>query len=220
MTNVKPLASLSLDLDNEWSYLKAHADPTWTEYPSYLNLAIPRILSVLKECDLKITFFIVGTDASFEKNHDVLSSLVKEGHEIGNHSFKHEPWLHRYSESEFDDELKKAEDAITRMAVAIAPREGWRRDRPPRASAPARRGRSDRASDPGVTSRFSSSLESRIGRGLLATVASNLNSRSRDPSNLTSISSGPPARVTWRTPAGPITSTSVRSPSIREARVK
>ena len=121
MTNVKPLASLSLDLDNEWSYLKAHADPTWTEYPSYLNLAIPRILSVLEECDLKITFFIVGTDASFEKNRDVLSSLVKEGHEIGNHSFKHEPWLHRYSESEFDDELKKAEEAIER-ATGVRPR--------------------------------------------------------------------------------------------------
>ena len=33
----KPLASLSLDLDNQWSYMKTHGDPGWESLPSYLG---------------------------------------------------------------------------------------------------------------------------------------------------------------------------------------
>jgi peptidoglycan-N-acetylglucosamine deacetylase len=29
MRDSKPIASLSLDLDNKWSYMKTHGDPGW-----------------------------------------------------------------------------------------------------------------------------------------------------------------------------------------------
>ena len=29
----KPIASLSLDLDNKWSYLKTHGDAGWDSFP-------------------------------------------------------------------------------------------------------------------------------------------------------------------------------------------
>ena len=45
----KPLASLSLDLDNLWSYLKIHGDPAWEALPSYLGVAVPRVLGFLAE---------------------------------------------------------------------------------------------------------------------------------------------------------------------------
>ena len=38
-------ASLSLDLDNLWSYLKVHGDPSWEGFPSYLDLVVPRVLA-------------------------------------------------------------------------------------------------------------------------------------------------------------------------------
>lgn len=106
------LASLSLDLDNKWSYMKTHGDAGWESYPSYLNVCIPRVLEFLKERDLKITFFIVGQDAALEKNHESLAMISKAGHEIGNHSFKHEPWLHLYSKDELVEEFQKTEDAL------------------------------------------------------------------------------------------------------------
>jgi len=109
---MKKLASLSLDLDNKWSYMKTHGDAGWESFPSYLNVAVPRALEFLKERDLKITFFIVGQDAALEKNHGALRSIAEVGHEIGNHSFNHEPWLHLYSKQELVDELTRAEDAI------------------------------------------------------------------------------------------------------------
>jgi len=108
----KPIASLSLDLDNQWSYMKTHGDDGWTEYPSYLAWAVPRILAFLEERDLRITFFIVGKDAALEKNRGALRSIGDAGHEIGNHSFNHEPWLHLYKAEQLDEELAAAEHAI------------------------------------------------------------------------------------------------------------
>ena len=117
----KPIASLSLDLDDKWTYMKTHGDPNWSSYPSYLDIVIPRVLSFLAERGLTITFFIVGQDAAFPRNHGILRSLSGAGHEIGNHSFRHEPWLHLYSESEIQNEFAAAEEAIE-QATGTRPR--------------------------------------------------------------------------------------------------
>ena len=112
---MKPIASLSLDLDNKWSYMKTHGDGGWDSYPSYLDLVVPRFLEVLRELDLKITVFIVGQDAALEKNHPALASITQAGHEVGNHSFHHEPWLHLYTDEEIERELTSAEEQIERV---------------------------------------------------------------------------------------------------------
>jgi len=114
MQEPKPLASLSLDLDNQWSYMKTHGDPGWESLPSYLNIVIPRVLQLLKDRGLTITFFVVGLDAEQDRNHDVLLSIAAAGHEIGNHSFHHEPWLHLYSQEQLATEIEKAEGSIER----------------------------------------------------------------------------------------------------------
>ena len=72
---MKPVASLSLDLDNKWSYMKTHGDAGWETFPSYLDTVVPRVLNFLKDRDLKITFFIVGQDAALEKNREAIASL-------------------------------------------------------------------------------------------------------------------------------------------------
>lgn len=108
----KPLASLSLDLDNQWSYMKIHGDPGWDSFPSYLDVMVPRGLHFLQERHLRITFFIVGQDAALAKNHEALRAIATAGHEIGNHSFKHESWLHLYSEADIEAEIAQAEQAL------------------------------------------------------------------------------------------------------------
>ncbi len=114
-------ASLSLDLDNQWSYMKTHGDAGWQSHPSYLDLVVPRILEFLAARRLTITFFIVGQDAALEKNRAALRAIVDAGHEIGNHSFRHEPWLHLYSAAELDEEMRQAEEAIE-AATGVRPR--------------------------------------------------------------------------------------------------
>jgi cellulose synthase/poly-beta-1,6-N-acetylglucosamine synthase-like glycosyltransferase/peptidoglycan/xylan/chitin deacetylase (PgdA/CDA1 family)/spore germination protein YaaH len=52
-------------------------DPKWT----------PRVLDVLKKYNVKGTFFVIGQEA--QDNIGLLKRYVREGHEIGNHTFTH-----------------------------------------------------------------------------------------------------------------------------------
>lgn len=116
---MKPLASISLDLDNKWAYLKAHGDPSWKDYPSYFPMIVPRILDILGERNQKITFFIVGRDAEQEINLPSLKMIADDGHEIANHSHNHEPWLHLYGPKQLAEEFDKAEKAISNATGQI-----------------------------------------------------------------------------------------------------
>ncbi|HEV7180193.1 MAG TPA: polysaccharide deacetylase family protein [Candidatus Baltobacteraceae bacterium] len=105
-------AALSLDLDNKWSYLKTHGDAAWQSFPSYVDMLVPRVLDILQSLQLRITFFIVGQDAAFPMHRDALRSIAARGHEIGNHSFHHEPWMHDRSAHDINEELARAEESI------------------------------------------------------------------------------------------------------------
>jgi peptidoglycan-N-acetylglucosamine deacetylase len=112
MAKQKILASVSLDLDDQWSYMKVHGDDGWETFPSYLDIVVPIFLDVFDKLDIKITFFVVGQDAAIERNHKILRSIIERGHEIGNHSFHHESWLKTYSKEKIEEEIKIAEEAI------------------------------------------------------------------------------------------------------------
>ena len=106
------IASISLDLDDLWTYLRTHGDPTWASRPSYLESFVPLVLDTLDEAQVKLTFFLVGADAATERNRRVLRAIVERGHEVGNHSFEHEPWLHRYTRPRMEAELVRTQEAI------------------------------------------------------------------------------------------------------------
>ena len=106
------LASVSLDCDNLWSYLKTHGDAGWEQRPSYFDLFVPHALEALDRLGVPITFFIVGVDAEAPANRSVLRAITAAGHEVGNHSFEHEPWLHLYSAERIATEIARAEEAI------------------------------------------------------------------------------------------------------------
>ena len=108
----KLTASLSLDLDNQWSYMRTHADSGWEQYPTYIPDLVPKVLDILGERGLKITFFLVGRDATFAQNKEALARITNEGHEVGNHSMNHLQWLHRLPDDELEREIGDAEEAI------------------------------------------------------------------------------------------------------------
>lgn len=108
----KPLASLSMDLDNKWSYMKTRGLPGWEALPSYLPLLLGRVLPFLRERRLAISMMVVGQDAVRDENLEALRAAAEAGHEIGNHSFHHEPWLQSYSDDAIEDELGRAHESI------------------------------------------------------------------------------------------------------------
>jgi len=48
---------------------------------------LPQMLKLFRDNDMKITFFIGGQWAG--KNEELLKSIQKDGHELGNHGYKH-----------------------------------------------------------------------------------------------------------------------------------
>jgi len=73
---------------------------------------VPRFLRILDGLQQRITVFVVGQDAALPKNAAALRSIATAGHEIGNHSFHHEPWLQRYTTEQIEAEIGSATDAI------------------------------------------------------------------------------------------------------------
>jgi spore germination protein YaaH len=71
-------------------------DPVWT----------PKILDVLKKYDVKATFLVIGEEA--QKNIGLLKRYVREGHEIGNHTFTH-PDISEISSRQLELELNWSE---------------------------------------------------------------------------------------------------------------
>ena len=109
------VASISLDLDNLWSYLKTYGDATWSSYPTFIPVVVPRLLELFDTFALTGTVFVVGQDTELDENVDALATITAAGHEVGNHSFRHEPWLHTYSRERIVDELERAEAGIARV---------------------------------------------------------------------------------------------------------
>jgi hypothetical protein len=104
--------SISLDLDNLWSYMKTHGSAGWESFPTYLDELVDIVLDRLARHRLRITFFVVGQDAALATNARALRAIAEAGHEIANHSFHHEPWLHLRTRQQIDQEIALAEKAI------------------------------------------------------------------------------------------------------------
>lgn len=119
MTAARLVASVTFDLDNLWCYLKAYGDPDWERRPSYLDAVIPAMIDLFGSRGIASTVFVVGADAVRDDGARAVAAIAQAGHEVGNHSYEHEPWLHHYTREQLDDELAATERALQ---AAGAPR--------------------------------------------------------------------------------------------------
>lgn len=69
----------------------------------------PRLLDILKQRNIKATFFMIGQNA--ERNPAIVQRILAEGHEIGNHSWTH-PQLSKLSDDRVTEEINKTQAAI------------------------------------------------------------------------------------------------------------
>lgn len=116
----EPRASISVDLDDLWAYQRTHGDAEWQRLGTYLPIAVPRMLEAFDDAGCKATVFIVGADAARDNGPAVLQPIARHGHELGNHSFGHACWLHRFGTAEIGEELTRAHGAI-RDATGLEP---------------------------------------------------------------------------------------------------
>src|ERR1700676_2389621 len=80
---------------------------TFDDGPSAENT--PRLLEMLKQRNIKATFFLIGQNAA--SNPDIVRQILADGHEVGNHSWTH-PQLSKLSDDRVTTEINKTQDAI------------------------------------------------------------------------------------------------------------
>ena len=76
--------------------------PVWT----------PKILDALQKAGVKATFFMIGEHVL--KYPEIAQRVIKEGHEIGNHSFDHHVLIY-YTMDELEKEINSGEEAIRKV---------------------------------------------------------------------------------------------------------
>lgn len=94
------------NVDNQTDGMAGKVALSFDDGPGYYT---PQILDVLKDNNIKATFFVIGQN--IDSNIDFLKRAYKEGHEIGNHTFTH-PDLSSLSYDAQMDEIKKTNDKI------------------------------------------------------------------------------------------------------------
>jgi peptidoglycan-N-acetylglucosamine deacetylase len=64
----------------------------------------PEILKLLKQDNIKATFFCIGNRIA--GNENIVKQINEEGHIIGNHSYSHHFWFDMFSSSKMLDDLR------------------------------------------------------------------------------------------------------------------
>jgi len=77
-----------------------------------------RVLDVLREKDVKATFFLCG--AAVERYPELARRIVAEGHALGNHTWSH-PYLHLKSRETIAAEIDRTQAVIERV-TGVRPR--------------------------------------------------------------------------------------------------
>lgn len=114
--NYRAAAMFTFDLDAEEAWrVKAEADPAYDKLPIRTrgefgpDVAVPRILDLFDEYDLRCTFFIPGR--VMESYPDLARQIRDAGHEIGHHGYTHRP-PNALSRSEQREEIERGLDVF------------------------------------------------------------------------------------------------------------
>ena len=94
------------------TYFQAHVDQpyiamTFDDGPSAENT--PRLLEMLKQRNIKATFFLIGQNVA--ANPAIVKQILADGNEVGNHTWTH-PQLSKLSDDKVTAEITKTQEAI------------------------------------------------------------------------------------------------------------
>ena len=92
-----------------WGVDRADSKIAFTMDCGSHNRYVPRILDILDQYNVKITFFVTGKFAA--ANPDLVREMSARGHEIGNHSWNH-PNFDDLSKAEIYSELTRTSDLL------------------------------------------------------------------------------------------------------------
>ncbi|KPK41820.1 MAG: hypothetical protein AMJ78_04415 [Omnitrophica WOR_2 bacterium SM23_29] len=105
------MCSISVDVDTLEDYVVGYGykDKSIPCNNRIYTRALPRLLELFDSFNIKATFFIVGRDIKNPQNVPILRNLIKQGHEIGNHTMNHIYPFSRLSRAKKKEEILSAQ---------------------------------------------------------------------------------------------------------------
>ena len=105
--------NISLDtfINNVRNLTKQNGKIAYLTFDDGPNKSItPKVLDILKEENIKATFFVIGKNV--EEHPEIVKRAYEEGHFIANHSYSHNNSVLYKSSDNFIDEIKRTDLAI------------------------------------------------------------------------------------------------------------
>jgi polysaccharide deacetylase family protein (PEP-CTERM system associated) len=86
----------------------------WGSIEKRLHIGHYKLLELFQKFNVKATYFLLGK--TIEDHPKFIDEIIKEGHEIGCHTYSH-PFLYKISPEKFRAELKKCKQLINQFGV-------------------------------------------------------------------------------------------------------
>jgi hypothetical protein len=102
----RPVATLSVDVDPVDVHLAGYGYDDASDDGLIYRTAVPRLLDLLGERDLRATIFFIGRDAASQA--PLLRRIVDAGHEVASHSMSHPVGLTPLGRADRDRELRES----------------------------------------------------------------------------------------------------------------
>ena len=116
----KPTGTIQVDADELWVYYESigrSAPPD--AFARVYDEGIPRLLALFAAYGIRATFFVCGRDVPAQAGW--LADMVRQGHEVANHTTWHRPGFARLSREEKRADIA-ATDVLIEAACGQAPR--------------------------------------------------------------------------------------------------
>ena len=109
-------AMIQVDLDGLNSVLDCYGSTLKDdEIDSIYSDGVVRLLDLLAEYDIKATFFLIGKDSEIPYKRRILERMVREGHELANHTYSHPLSFARLSPEEQRTEINQCNAVISAL---------------------------------------------------------------------------------------------------------
>jgi hypothetical protein len=117
----RPVAFIQVDLDGLWAVRRCYgvAGSPEQDDPVYSH-ALPALLELFDRLGIQATFFVVGADAQVTWKCRQLEAVVKQGHEIANHSMRHDLSL-GLRDADYVEREVTASQAALGQALGVEP---------------------------------------------------------------------------------------------------
>lgn len=117
----KKTGTIQIDTDGLWVIFQHFGLDYQKPQDAMYESSLPRFLQLFDELNIKATFFVVGKDLLSPPKVELLKKVVKNGHEIANHTMTHREG---FSFLSFDEKKREIEDAehIIQDKLGVTPK--------------------------------------------------------------------------------------------------